>query len=133
MQRTFSVAQAAAASGVTPRAVRLYEAKGLVGPAMRAANGYRTFSDPDVERLRFVRRARALGLSLDAIADILNATEKGPQLCDRACSLLDERLTEIDTAIDELLALRAAITAARQRQPAPSEARARWCPVIEHE
>jgi DNA-binding transcriptional MerR regulator len=60
---------------VTARAVRLYESKGLLPSADRSQSGYRVFGDTHVETLTFIRQARSLGLSLEAIAEIVNLDE----------------------------------------------------------
>ena len=109
---TYTVGEAAKAAGVTARAVRLYEAKGLVSELRRSTSGYRLFNDEDVETLAFVRRARSLGLSLDAIAEIIDISRNGAP-CERTRALLDQRLAEIDATMADLLRLREAITAAQ--------------------
>ncbi|WP_425465242.1 MerR family DNA-binding transcriptional regulator [Nonomuraea diastatica] len=53
------IGQAAQAAGLTRKAVRRYEAKGLLPPAERSAAGYRLYDEADVELLSFIRRARA--------------------------------------------------------------------------
>ncbi len=110
---TYTVGEAATAAGVTARAVRLYEAKGLVSESMRSTSGYRLFNDEDVETLAFVRRARSLGLSLDAIAEIINISRYGAP-CERTRALLDQRVAEIDAAMNDLLRLRETIVAAQR-------------------
>jgi len=110
---TYTVGEAATAAGVTARAVRLYEAKGLVPESMRSTSGYRLFNDEDVETLAFVRRARSLGLSLDAIAEIINISRYGAP-CERTRALLDRRVAEIDAAMNDLLRLRETIVAAQR-------------------
>ncbi len=56
-----TVGEAARASGVTAKAVRLYEVKGLLPPAERTEAGYRLYSHQDVEVLQFIRQARRWG------------------------------------------------------------------------
>ncbi len=51
--------------------MRYYEEIGLIGPAQRAENGYRNYNETDVHKLRFVRRARELGFSIERIRDLL--------------------------------------------------------------
>ena len=65
----FTVGQAARATGLSPKAIRLYEAKALLPPAERTEAGYRLFSDEDLTTLRFIRQAKTLGLRLDEIGD----------------------------------------------------------------
>jgi predicted transcriptional regulator len=55
-----TIGQAAQAAGVTRKAVRVYEAKGLLAAADRTIAGYRLYTERDVELLTFIRRARTL-------------------------------------------------------------------------
>ncbi len=110
---TFTIGQAAKKSGTTPRAVRLYESRGLVASAERTESGYRLFTDDDVAALSFIRRARSLGLSLDAIAEIMEISQRGIPCCDRTKALLADRLTEIDAAITDLQLLRQTVVGAQ--------------------
>ena len=110
---TYTIGQASAAAGVTARAVRLYEAKGLLGSAGRTASGYRKFTSEDIEVLTFIRQARSLGLSLNAIAEIIDiSTRRAP--CDRTAALLAERLADVDAAIADLQRLRDTIGKAQR-------------------
>lgn len=101
-----SISQLAAKSGTTAKTVRFYEQAGLIPPAERAPNGYRTYSEADVERLRFIRAARALGCSLDDLRDILALRDHGERPCQEVTSLLQGRLSDIDAQIEQLRALR---------------------------
>jgi DNA-binding transcriptional MerR regulator len=63
--------RAAKASGVTAKMTRHYEVIGLIPLADRMDSNYRSYSPEDVHRLQFVRRARALGFSMDQIRGLL--------------------------------------------------------------
>jgi len=66
-----NIGAAAAASGVTAKMIRHYEAIGLLPPAQRRVNDYRDFGEREVHELRFIRRARRLGFSMEEIGALL--------------------------------------------------------------
>jgi MerR family copper efflux transcriptional regulator len=78
-----TIGQAAQAGGVTRKAVRVYEAKGLLAAADRTIAGYRLYDERDVELLTFIRRARTLGLHLDDIREVLDIRNAGIPPCER--------------------------------------------------
>lgn len=126
--RVMTVGQVASASGLTPKAVRLYERRGLLAPIERSHAGYRQFTDDDLARLVFIRQAQSLGLHLDDIAAVIAAASGDDLPCATVGSLLDERIADIDRTIDELTELRATLITVRNGTP---RAEARLCPMIE--
>jgi Cu(I)-responsive transcriptional regulator len=67
-----NIGQAAEASGLPAKMIRYYETIGLVPPARRLKNGYRDYDATAVHRLRFVRCARDVGLSLEKVSELLS-------------------------------------------------------------
>ena len=103
----YRISRAAELSGVPATTIRYYEDQGLIRPAARAANGYRTYDDRDVARLRFVSRARALDLPIDDLAELVELWE-GQQCAPVAQRLRDQvadRLTDTQQRIASLAAL----------------------------
>ncbi len=66
-----SIGEAATRSGVPPKTIRFYEGTGIIAPAVRGENRYRTYSNADVQTLRFIHRARTLGFTLKEVTGLL--------------------------------------------------------------
>jgi DNA-binding transcriptional MerR regulator len=73
----YRISQAAELAGFTPSELRFYEGEGLLPSPARSATGYRNYDDAAISRLRFVHRARQLGLGLDAIRDLVAVWDAG--------------------------------------------------------
>lgn len=73
---SLSIGQLAKHAGVGVDTVRYYERDGLLSPAGRLASGYRRYGVTELKRLRFIRRAKALGFSLDDIRSLLTLSEQ---------------------------------------------------------
>ena len=71
MSSLITIGEAAKATGVSAKMIRYYEETGLLPPAHRTRSGYRLYGAEDLHTLRFVRRARDLGFTVEAIADLL--------------------------------------------------------------
>ncbi|MCX5302729.1 heavy metal-responsive transcriptional regulator [Streptomyces sp. NBC_00160] len=127
-----TIGQAAEAAGLTRKAVRVYEAKGLLPKAERSTTGYRLYTPDDVELLTFIRQARALGLHLDDVREVLEIRRGGTPPCDAVRNLLDERIEEIDSTVRDLLALRQTLAETRRAaEGRPCAGPSTVCSIIE--
>ena len=86
--------------------IRYYERRGLLPPAERAANGYRSYDEAAPERIRFIQRAQAAGLTLAEIAGVIEFRADGTAPCRHVDGLLTDKLVEVDDRISELQQLR---------------------------
>jgi DNA-binding transcriptional MerR regulator len=101
-----TVSDLARQAGVSPHTVRYYDRVGLLPTPGRSASGYRLYSPHLVERLRFIRGAKHLGLRLQDIARLVEVMDRGHCPCGHTEDLLRARLTAIDDEIAELTSLR---------------------------
>lgn len=78
LEQNLTIKRVAEKSSVGIETIRFYERKGLIEPAPRTASGYRLFSEHTVKRVRFIKRAQALGFSLLEIRDLLSLRQNAP-------------------------------------------------------
>ena len=104
----FRIGEVARLSGFPVKTIRYYEERGLLEPAARNEAGYRLYGDDVLGRLRFVRRAKLLGLTLDEIHGLLciAADCSGDDFFPKLEEVLDSRLRETRREISRLSALR---------------------------
>lgn len=128
-----TIGEAAKLTSTTPKAIRLYERKGLLAPAQRTPAGYRTYGADDLAVLRFIRQATAVGLRLDEVGHIIGLQRNGQQPCSTVTDLLDRRLADLDRTMADLEALRHTLARVRAQaeKAAHSGRKAVVCRVIE--
>ena len=100
------IGQVAEAAGVTTKALRYYERVGLLPPPDRTDSGYRDYPYAVLDRLRFIRAAQAVGLTLGEIKGVISFREQGSPPCSHVLSLIEARAADLDRRIAELVQLR---------------------------
>lgn len=120
------IGELATTCSVPTQTIRYYERRGLLPPAERAANGYRSYDDSAADRIRFIQRAQAAGLTLAEIAGVIQVRSDGTAPCHHVDGLLNDKLADVDARIDELQQLRGELTALLDRSARldPSDCRA---------
>ena len=125
------VSELAKRAGTTRKALRLYEAGGLISADRRTDAGYRVYGAAAVPLVSFILKARRAGFTVAEIRDIVHVRRSGRAPCDHVRALIDTKLANIDRALSDLKAARAELAAIRrtwQRRPTASAA---VCPHIE--
>jgi MerR family copper efflux transcriptional regulator len=89
-------------SGVPSTALRYYEQAGLLPAPSRTSSGYRTYDTEVLPRLKFIKAAQAVGLSLADIREILQIRDSGRAPCRHVVRLLEQRRAEVAARIREL-------------------------------
>jgi DNA-binding transcriptional MerR regulator len=92
--------------GVSTDTLRHYERKGVLPKPRRLGNGYRKYPANSVDRIRLIRRALAVGFTLDELARFLKARDRGQAPCREVRALAAEKLTELQSRLTEMQALR---------------------------
>ena len=122
-----TIGHIARAAGVHIETVRYYQRRGLVGLPAKRARGFRYYAPETAGRVRFIKRAQALGLSLDDVQRLLRLEKRGA--CQETRSLAASKLALIEQKLSDLVKLRDAlrVLVAACDQPHGTE-----CPIIEH-
>ena len=94
-------------SGVPAKTIRYYEDVGVLGRPDRTPSGYRTYDEGVLGRLRFIRAAQSVGLTLGEIREIVALRDRGRTPCSHVTDLIQRRAVEIDERIAELERVRA--------------------------
>ncbi len=111
-------------SGLPVKTIRYYTDVGLLTPLVRRSqSGYRLYATDILNRLAFIRRTQALGLSLTEIRDILDIHDQGALPCGQVKEYLERKVAEIEAQIRQLNLLRSEVNGILSgwQEPLPSE------------
>jgi MerR family copper efflux transcriptional regulator len=93
-------------AGVSPDTLRHYERMKLLATPSRSSGNYRLYPPETVDRVQLIRRALAVGFSLPELARILKVRDDGGAPCRQAKLLLEEKLSQVDQQLVDLIAMR---------------------------
>jgi DNA-binding transcriptional MerR regulator len=102
MATALLIGDLAARTGVAAPTIRYYESIGLLMRAARSEAGYRRYSEQTVRELAFIRKAQAMGFSLDEIAEILRLSRSGKAPCAHVLSLTEQHVAAVEERIRQL-------------------------------
>lgn len=104
-----NISQAAKSAGLSSKTIRFYEQQGIIPPAERAANGYRYYTDRQLEKLRFIKRARSLGFSLEESRELLQLSLDPSRTSAAVKQKAQQHIVQINQQIEQLQQMRDAL------------------------
>jgi DNA-binding transcriptional MerR regulator len=129
-----TISKVSAKTGIQTETIRYYERIGLIPKPSRQANGYRLYGEADLERLNFIRSARALNFSLQEIAQILASRDRHEPPCKHVMDLIQSHIDEVEKRIRELQQLKGELVSlytAGQDLPEDVQMRSCVCHLIQ--
>jgi len=123
------IGELAREAGVAIDTVRYYERQQLLPPPQRTASGYRQYVDEDVARLRFIRRAKALGFTLDEIRELLELSGRREVDMAGMKAAAIQKLAQVDDKLAELERVRRGLDALVAS--CPGHGALEHCPILD--
>ncbi len=109
MSAGLNIGSVAEGAGLPAKTIRYYESIGLIQPAGRRANGYRSYSETDMRTLAFIKRARSLGFSVEEVRELLDLWRDRSRRSAKVKSLATRHIDALDRKIAELQSMREAL------------------------
>lgn len=125
---TMSIGEVSRLSGVNIETIRYYERAGVTPRPARTAGGHRTYDQDQLQRLRFIRRGRELGFSLDELRAMLRFFDDGTLTCADIHAMTMDHLADIRRKIADLRRLEQVL---KEMAAACSRGNVPDCPIIE--
>jgi len=115
--------------GLGVETLRYYERRGLIQPQRRTESGYRLYHADAGQRLRFVRRAQALGFSLDEVAELLSLSDRPGASAAEVKRIARAKMGDIEARIRDLQRMKSALAELEARCPGHAGTTAQ-CPIV---
>lgn len=100
-----NIGQTSNASGVTTKMIRYYDEIDLVRPASRTGSNYREYGERQVNELRFIKRARSLGFSMEEITQLLSLWRDRDRPSREVKAIADRHVADLDARVAEMRAM----------------------------
>ncbi|MHB0920020.1 MAG: heavy metal-responsive transcriptional regulator [Thiomonas delicata] len=123
-----TIGKLARSMGLATETLRHYERLGLIYPSQRSAANYRLYGDEAGQRLRFIRRAQALGFSLPEIRELLSLHADADADMGRVKAIVQQRMAQIDARMADLQQLKAGLMALASS--CPGHGATQDCPIL---
>ncbi|AMO54842.1 transcriptional regulator [Endozoicomonas montiporae] len=104
-----NISKVASRTGLTSKTIRYYESIGLIEAARRLDNGYRDYSEQQLQELKFVQQARVLGFSLDECRELLELNRNKQRRSADVKKIAGEKLADVETKIQQLQAMKSGL------------------------
>ena len=117
---------------LNPKTIRYYEGIGLLPKPPRTDAGYRLYDAADRERLLFIGKAKAIGLTLEEIKEVLAIRGDGQPPCEHVRALLDQKLAAVEAQLRALRAFRKELLTLREAALEAATDQGGVCSIIEH-
>lgn len=124
--KELTIGKLAAHANVSADTVRFYEREGLLKKTARTAAGYRLYDERDVDRVKFIRRAKELGFTLEEISQLLDLSDGGTSKMVRGVA--EKRLAEVERRIQEMTRIRDALKSLVKT--CHGDVQAKDCPIL---
>src|SRR5690606_17648004 len=110
----YLISEIAKKTALSTDSIRFYEKKGLIQPNFRASNRYRYYGEEALKRLLFIKRCRALDMSLKEFDALIKLEQNPLQECGAVNQLIDQHLEDISRKIKELQLFQQQLSTLRQ-------------------
>ncbi|AFZ34262.1 transcriptional regulator, MerR family [Stanieria cyanosphaera PCC 7437] len=127
------IGELAKQTGIAVGTLRYYSDLGLLLPSLRGDNGYRYYSQDASSQVKFIKKAQALGFTLEEIKQFLDVRDRGEQPCSLVKSLLNQKIEQLEIQIKQMTLFKAELEEYRTawtNNPYPESNSQEVCPLI---
>jgi len=124
------IGQLAKRAQVNIETIRYYERRGLIPKPLRRASGYRQYAQQDIERICFIKHAKALGFTLNEISELLSLKVEPAATCRDIAQRIDAKLADVERKIKILHGMKKTLVKLKRACKTPS-APSKECPILE--